>query len=180
LKGEGDKTRLASEKPGGGNSAASGWCANKDLHSAESVRVQNRELCGSNDAASLGAQLKCLYANAHSMGNKQEELEVSTHLWGYDIGITEKWWDSSCDWSIEWEDTSSLGRTGRGNEEEVSLSMSKISWSAWSFPWDWIRSPQRADGSRLKAGQELVTLQWQSVTGHLTRMSKRMRPSIAR
>jgi len=35
------------------------------------------------------------------MGNKQEELEMCTHLWGYDtIGITETWWDSSYDWSI--------------------------------------------------------------------------------
>jgi len=35
------------------------------------------------------------------MGNKKEELEVCTHLLGYDIiGITETWWDSSYDWSI--------------------------------------------------------------------------------
>jgi len=101
LKGEGDKTRLASEKPRGGNSAASGWCASEDLHFAESVMVRNRELCGSNDAASLGAQLKCLEANTRSMRNKQEELEMCAHLWGSDIiGIMETWWDSSCDWSI--------------------------------------------------------------------------------
>jgi len=65
-----DKTRLASEKPWGGNSAASGWCASEDLHSAESVRVRNREMCSSNSAASLGAQLRCLYVNEHNMGNK--------------------------------------------------------------------------------------------------------------
>jgi len=70
LKGEGDKARLASEKSGGGKSAASGRCASEDLHSAEPVTVWNRELCGSNGAVSLGAQLKCLYANARSMGNK--------------------------------------------------------------------------------------------------------------
>jgi len=35
------------------------------------------------------------------MGNKQEELEMCAHLWGYDIiGITETWWDSSYDWSM--------------------------------------------------------------------------------
>jgi len=35
------------------------------------------------------------------MGNKQEELEMCTHLWGYDIiSIMETWWDSSHDWSI--------------------------------------------------------------------------------
>jgi len=60
------------------------------------VRLWNRELCGSNSAASSGAQLKCLYTR-----NKQEELEMCTHLRGCDIiGITETWWDSSYDWSI--------------------------------------------------------------------------------
>ena len=102
MKGEWDKTRLASEKLGGGNSAASGRCASEDLHSAESVRVQSRELCDSNGAASSGTQLKCLYANTRSKGNKQEELEMCAHLWCYDIiGITETWWDSSYDWSTE-------------------------------------------------------------------------------
>ncbi|GAB0185820.1 hypothetical protein GRJ2_001047300 [Grus japonensis] len=54
-----------------------------------------------NKSASSGAQLKCLYANAQSMGNKQEELETCVRLQGYDvIGITEMWWDSSYDWSV--------------------------------------------------------------------------------
>ncbi|GAB0196057.1 hypothetical protein GRJ2_002071000 [Grus japonensis] len=38
------------------------------------------------------------------MGNKQEELEPCVCLQGYDlIGITETWWDSSCDWSVGME-----------------------------------------------------------------------------
>ncbi|GAB0205345.1 hypothetical protein GRJ2_003000100 [Grus japonensis] len=38
------------------------------------------------------------------MGNKQEELETCVCLQGYDlIGITETWWDSSCDWSVGME-----------------------------------------------------------------------------
>ncbi|GAB0199663.1 hypothetical protein GRJ2_002431700 [Grus japonensis] len=57
-----------------------------------------------NKSTSSGAQLKCLYANARSMGNKQEELETCVCLQGYDIiGITETWWDSSCDWSVGME-----------------------------------------------------------------------------
>ncbi|GAB0175694.1 hypothetical protein GRJ2_000034600 [Grus japonensis] len=57
-----------------------------------------------NKSASLGAQLKCLYTNARSMGNKQEELEMCVCLQGYDlIGITETWWDSSYDWSVGME-----------------------------------------------------------------------------
>ncbi|GAB0188002.1 hypothetical protein GRJ2_001265500 [Grus japonensis] len=55
-----------------------------------------------NKSASMGAQLKCLYAQ--SMGNKQEELETCVRLQGYDlISITETWWDSSYDWSIGME-----------------------------------------------------------------------------
>ncbi|GAB0209016.1 hypothetical protein GRJ2_003367300 [Grus japonensis] len=44
--------------------------------------------------------LKCLYTNARSRGNKQEELEVCVRLQGQDlIAITETWWDSSQDWN---------------------------------------------------------------------------------
>jgi len=58
------------------------------------VRVRSRELCGSNGAASSVDQLKCLSANARSMGNKQEELEMCARLWGYEvIGIRETWWE---------------------------------------------------------------------------------------
>ncbi|GAB0205782.1 hypothetical protein GRJ2_003043800 [Grus japonensis] len=57
-----------------------------------------------NKSASSGAQLKCLYANAQSMGNKQEELETCVFLQRYDvIGIIEMWWDSSYDWSVGME-----------------------------------------------------------------------------
>ena len=50
--------------------------------------------------ASMGAPLKCLYANARSMGNKQEELEMCAHLCYDVIGITETWWNASYDWSV--------------------------------------------------------------------------------
>ncbi|KAK4807116.1 hypothetical protein QYF61_018457, partial [Mycteria americana] len=46
------------------------------------------------------AQLKCLYTNACSMGNKQEELEATMLLESYNlVAITETWWDESHDWS---------------------------------------------------------------------------------
>jgi len=52
----------------------------------------------------LGAQLKYCYANAHSMGKKQEELETRAHLQGCDlIGIMEMWWDGFYDWSAAME-----------------------------------------------------------------------------
>ena len=42
------------------------------------------------------ALLKCLYTNAHGMGNKQEELEATVLLESYDrTAITETWWDES-------------------------------------------------------------------------------------
>jgi len=82
--------------------------------------------------------------------------------------------------ALGWDDTGSLGKTGRGDEEEVLPSVSKISWSAWSSAWDWMRSPRRAYGTRLKAGQVWAALQWESATGRLTRTSKQMRPSKGR
>ncbi|GAB0202630.1 hypothetical protein GRJ2_002728600 [Grus japonensis] len=46
------------------------------------------------------AQLKCIYTNARSLGNKQEELEAIVQQDSYDlVAITEKWWDNSHDWS---------------------------------------------------------------------------------
>ena len=44
------------------------------------------------------ASLKCLYTNARSMGNKQDELEICVQLQGHNlIANTETWWDSSHD-----------------------------------------------------------------------------------
>jgi len=41
---------------------------------------------------------------------------------------------------LEWKDIDFLGRTGRGDKEQVSPSMSVTSWSVWSSAWRWIRS----------------------------------------
>jgi len=81
---------------------------------------------------------------------------------------------------LEQKGTGSLGRTGRGHEEGVSSSMSVTSWSVWSSSWGWIRSQLRAYGSGFKAGQGQVMLQWGSATGHPTRKTEEMRPSVGR
>jgi len=48
----------------------------------------------------LIAQLKCLYTNARSMGNKQEELATAAQMENYDlIASTETWWDELHKWS---------------------------------------------------------------------------------
>ena len=55
--------------------------------------------CSSKKVTRLTAQLKCLYTNAHSMGNKQEELEATMLLESYElVAITETSWDKSHDW----------------------------------------------------------------------------------
>ena len=47
-----------------------------------------------------GAQLKCIYSNAHRMGNRQRELEAIVWQANCDlVAITETWWDCSHDWS---------------------------------------------------------------------------------
>ncbi|KAK4815429.1 hypothetical protein QYF61_002644 [Mycteria americana] len=61
------------------------------------------------------AQLKCLYTNARSMGNKQEEFEAIVHQENYDmVAITETWWDDSHNWSAAMDGYKHFRRDGRG------------------------------------------------------------------
>ncbi|KAK4808264.1 hypothetical protein QYF61_020755 [Mycteria americana] len=47
------------------------------------------------------SHLKCIYINARSLGNKQEELELCAQSESYDIiGATATWWDNSHEWRI--------------------------------------------------------------------------------
>jgi len=56
--------------------------------------------CSSKKVTRPTAQMKCLYTNACSMGNKKEELEATMLLESYDlIAIIETWWDESHDWT---------------------------------------------------------------------------------
>ena len=51
------------------------------------------------------AQLRCFYTNAHSMGNKEEELETIVWSESYDtVTITETWWNDSHSWSAVMDD----------------------------------------------------------------------------
>ena len=46
------------------------------------------------------AQLKCIYTNACSMGNKWDKLEAIVQQDNYDVvAITETWWDDCHDWN---------------------------------------------------------------------------------
>ena len=65
-------------------------------------------------------KLRCLYTNARSMSNTQEELEAIVCLESYAIvAITETWWNDSHSWSAVMEGyrlfkRDSLGRKGGG------------------------------------------------------------------
>ena len=46
-------------------------------------------------------RLKCIYTNARSMSNKQEELEAIVRQANCDLAATtETWWDRSHDWNV--------------------------------------------------------------------------------
>ncbi|KAK4827580.1 hypothetical protein QYF61_019482 [Mycteria americana] len=61
------------------------------------------------------AQLKCLYTNARSMGNKQEELEAIVRQENYDmVAITETWWGDSHNWSAAMDGYKLFRRDRRG------------------------------------------------------------------
>ncbi|KAK4823433.1 hypothetical protein QYF61_002119 [Mycteria americana] len=71
--------------------------------------------CSSMKETWMTAQLKCLYTNARSMGNKQEELEAIVHQENYDIvAITETWWDDSHNWSAAMDGYKLFRRDRRG------------------------------------------------------------------
>ncbi|GAB0182550.1 hypothetical protein GRJ2_000720300 [Grus japonensis] len=70
-----------------GRPQSEGLCASKILQSAP------------RGAGYVEAHLKCFYTNACSMRNKREELEAFAQSQCYDAtGISETWWEESCDW----------------------------------------------------------------------------------
>ncbi|PKU41567.1 hypothetical protein llap_8142 [Limosa lapponica baueri] len=101
---------------------------------AKAFKVEKR--CSPKKVAQPTSQLKCLYTNACSMRNKQEEVEATVLLENYDImAINETWWDESYDWNLAIEGYKLFrrdrqGRRGRGvalyvkewiQSEEMSL-----------------------------------------------------------
>lgn len=65
----------------------------------------------------LGAQPKCLYANAGSKGNKQKELRdvcMPAGRWSY--WHHRDWRDGSYNWSVEKKVLGFLERTGKGGQ----------------------------------------------------------------
>ena len=120
-----------------------GWCASKVLQSAISVEVGDGDPCSKDgrvmDALEITeapenghvgirasppkkvagsiAQLKCIYTNARSMGNKQEELEAIVQQENYDIvAITQTWWDDCTTVVLQWMAINSSEWTGKEGE----------------------------------------------------------------
>lgn len=79
---------------------------------------------------------------------------------------------------LEWKDTGSLERTGRGHENWVSPLCQWPAGVHGALPTD--------DGEKTKTlwvrirGQGQVTLHWGSATGHQTKKAEQMRPSTNR
>jgi len=62
------------------------------------------------------AWLKCMYMNARSMSNKQEELEALVQQEIYDIiAIMETWWNDSHNWSVATDDYKLFRRDRQGS-----------------------------------------------------------------
>jgi len=67
-------------------------------------------------------QLKCLYTNAHSFGNKQE-LKAIVLLENHNIVVvTETWWDDNHDWSVAIDGYKLFRGTGKEGGMGVLLS----------------------------------------------------------
>ncbi|PKU47346.1 adaptin ear-binding coat-associated protein 1 [Limosa lapponica baueri] len=61
------------------------------------------------------AALKCIYTNACSMGNKQDELEAIVQQDSCDVvAITEMWWDDGHDWNAVMDCYKLFGRDRQG------------------------------------------------------------------
>ena len=77
-------------------------------------------MCSSKKVTQTTAQLKCLYTNACSMGNKQEELEATVPLESYNlVAITETWWDKSHDWRLSMAEGCSEETSEEGGAEAL-------------------------------------------------------------
>jgi len=80
--------------------------------------LKGKKGCSAMKVTRPTAQMKCLYTNTRSMGNKQEELEAIVLLESYDlIAITETWWGESHDWNVALDGYRLLRRDRRGRRD---------------------------------------------------------------
>ena len=76
----------------------------------EGLETDSSWRCPAKVTGSL-AQLKCIYTNAYSMGNNQEDLEAIVQQENVDIAaISETWWDGSHNWGATLDGYKFFGR----------------------------------------------------------------------
>ncbi|KAK4832941.1 hypothetical protein QYF61_026584 [Mycteria americana] len=82
------------------------------------------------DVAGSIAQLNCIYTNAHSTGNKREDLEAIVQQENYDIvAITETWCDDSHNWSAAMDGYKLFRRDRQGRRgRETSWQGRRLAW----------------------------------------------------
>ena len=95
------------------------------------------------------------YTNARSMRNNQEELETLAQSQSYDIiGISEIWWEESCDWStmMDGYTLSRRDRQGRQGGEVALYIKEGLDCTALAVRDDVVKSPWvRTSGKTNKA-----------------------------
>jgi len=126
----------------------------------------------------LTAQFKCVYTNARSMGNKQEELEAIIQQNGYDlVTITETWWDNLHDWHAVMDgyrlfrkDRTTIRGSGVALFEREQLECIELCLGADEEGVEslWVRIKGQAYMGDIIVG---------GTTGNLTRRRRLMRPS---
>jgi len=139
-------------------------------HSRSSCTPPGEPACSS-------SSLICLYTDARSMGNKQEELEICVQSKGHDlIAITETRWDSSHDWHAVTDGYTLFRKdrpTRRGGEvalyvrEQLECIELCLGADEQGVEISWFELRDRLIW---------VTLLWVCTTSHLTRTRKLMRP----
>ena len=116
-------------------------------------------------------QLKCIYTNACSIGNKQEEVEAIVWQANYDlIAITETWWDHSHDWSAVMDSYKLFRRDRQGRKGggvalyiKECFDVEELGVGNYKVECLWIRIGGSPVG---------VTSWWVSVIGCLIRMKR--------
>ena len=106
------------------------------------------------------AQLRCLYTNAHSMGDKQEELEAMVQQQSCDvIAITEMWWDNSQSWSTALDGHKLFRRDRKGSRGGVVALYIREAFGAIGIEMNddgveclWVRIKGKADKADILLG----------------------------
>lgn len=112
------------------------------------------------------AQLLCLFSKAHSMGNKQEDLEAAVWLASYNlITITETWWNKSHYWSTAIDGYKMFIRDWQGRTHEEVALCKKIDWlhRATFEKQQW--SDREFMGKNYRPGQQRKLCSWLFTTG---------------